>query len=135
MERVRPETLRESLAELLASGPHQGGGPSDVARMLLIAAPHRQALVQVFRTHLVRPMFDTIRRFVSYVDGFYGIARDEAETSAGARAVMSLFVGYFVTSMMLGDSGQDEAIVDAALATMGWTEPASRAQRPSCPSS
>ena len=35
------------------------------------------------------------------------------------RALFALFVGYFVSSMVLGDQ-PDEAIVDAALRVMGW---------------
>lgn len=124
MAQVRPETVRESLTELVASGPHRRGGPGGLAQMLLIATPHQGLLLQAFRTHVAHPMFDSICEFVPQVDGFYGIDRNATETRARARAVMSLFVGYFMTSMMLGEAGQDEAVVDAVLATMGWNEPA-----------
>jgi len=123
MAQVRPETVRESLTELVASGPHRRGGPGGVAQMLLVATPHQELLLKAFRTHVARPMFESICEFVPRVDGFYGIDRSAVETRARSRAVMSLFVGYFMTSMMLGEAGQDEAVVDAVLATMGWNEP------------
>jgi len=123
MAQVRPETVRESLTELVASGPHRRGGPGGVAQMLLVATPHQELLLKAFRTHVARPMFESICEFVPRVDGFYGIDRSAVETQARSRAVMSLFVGYFMTSMMLGEAGQDEAVVDAVLATMGWNEP------------
>ena len=124
MAQVRPETVRESLTELVASGPHRRGGPGGVAQMLLVATPHQELLLKAFRTHVARPMFESICEFVPRVDGFYGIDRSAVETQARSRAVMSLFVGYFMTSMMLGEAGQDEAVVDAVLATMGWNGPA-----------
>lgn len=120
MEQVRLGTLRESLSELIASNPHRHGGPGGIARMLVIATPHRPALLAAFRAHLARPMYVAIREFVPRVDGFYGITRSSEEADARSRAVMSLFVGYFMTSMMLGEAGCDEAIVDAVVATMGW---------------
>jgi AcrR family transcriptional regulator len=122
MALVRPESVRQSLTELVASGPHRRGGPGGVAQMLLVATPHQGLLLQAFRAHVARPMFESICEFVPRVDAFYGIERSAAETRARSRAVMSLFVGYFMTSMMLGESGQDEAVVDAVLATMGWED-------------
>lgn len=136
MSDVRPYNLRESLAGLIAGGPHNQGGPGDVVRTLVLSTPHQPTLLQAFREHVAKPMFAAMCEFVPRVDEAYGIVRSTAETEARSRAIMSLFVGYFMTSMMLGDAGQDGAIVDAVLAITGWDEqPASPAQRPSCPSS
>jgi len=124
MEDVRRETVRESLADVIASGPHRRGGPGGIARMLIVSTPHRPVLLEAFRSCLAQPMYVAIREFVPRVDAFYGITRDATEADGRARAIMSLLVGYFMTSMMLGEAGCDDAIVDAVMATMGWEAPA-----------
>ena len=69
-------------------------------------------------------MVETIRRFVPHVDTFFGIERTAEERDARVRAFMSLFVGYFMTSMFFEAPTDDDAIVDAMLAIMGWEQPA-----------
>jgi AcrR family transcriptional regulator len=124
MDRIRPEELRESLAELLESRrkPHGERSARPIIGMLLMAAPHNDSFRGDFREHIAVPMIHRLEELVPRVDAHFGIVRDPAETTGSVRAFMSLFVGSFMTAMLFDDSAgeQDEATVDAMLAIMGW---------------
>ena len=121
---VQPETLRESLTNLLHMRRQDASGTKNIMHTLMNAAPHNESLRDTFREKFGRAMVDNIRRFVPHVDAFFGIERTAEERDAKIRAFMSLFVGYFMTSMFFEAPTHDDAIVDAMLAIMGWEQPA-----------
>jgi AcrR family transcriptional regulator len=123
LSEVRPETLRESLGNLLHMRRQETSGTKNIMRTLMNAAPHNQALRTTFREGFGRPMVDNVRRFVPHVDSFFEIERSPDELDAKVRAFMSLFVGYFMTSMFFDAPTDDDAIVDAMLCIMGWEGP------------
>ena len=124
MDRVRPEALRESLAQLLESRRQPPGEQSarPIIGTLMMAAPHNDTFRSDFREHIALPMVARLEELVPRVDAHFGISRAPAEIAGPVRAFMSLFVGSFMTSMLLegGRGDQDEAVVDAMLAIMGW---------------
>lgn len=122
MAEVRRENLRGSLAELLAIGPHRRGTPGDIVRTLVLSTPHQPALLEAFRERVARPMLAAMCEFIPHVDESFGILRSAEDIEARSRVILSLFVGYFMTSMMLGGAHQDDAIIDAVLAITDWRE-------------
>jgi AcrR family transcriptional regulator len=124
MDRIRPEALRESLAQLLESRRQPPGELSarPIIGTLMMAAPHNDAFRGDFREHIALPMVRRLEEFVPRVDAHFGMTRTPEETAGPVRAFMSLFVGSFLTSMMFDDADgdQDDAVVDAMLAIMGW---------------
>jgi AcrR family transcriptional regulator len=125
LDGLEPETLHSALLELIrVRRAHKSGDGSakPIMAMLFAAAPHNAAFREVFRTHLARPMLDRLGAFVPRVDDYYGIERTPESLTSNLRAFLSLFVGYFMTGMMLELPDDDEAIVDAMMAIMGWEE-------------
>ena len=120
LEAFSVENLRESLTQLIHTRRTGASDTRNVMRTLMDAAPHNAALRETFKTKFGGPMVNNIREFIPRVDGAFGITRTADELEGKVRAFMSLFVGYFMTSMFFGDSSSDEAIVDAMLAIMGW---------------
>ena len=124
MDRIRPEALRESLGELLESRrkPHGERSARPIIGMLMMAAPHNDTFRGDFRDHIALPMVRRLEELVPRVDAYFGVSRTSEETVGPVRAFMSLFVGSFMTAMLFDDIGgeQDDAIVDAMLAIMGW---------------
>jgi len=119
---VQPNNLRVSLVNLLHMRREQGAVPGrNIMGTLVNAAPHNPTLKKTFREKFGRPMVDNVRGFIPHVDGFFGIQRTPKELEDKVRAFMSIFVGYFMTSMFF-ETRQDDAIVDAMLAIMGWTQ-------------
>jgi len=118
-----PTTLRESLLELVRTRRRhvpRNDAAKPVLLTLFSAAPHNPASREVFRTHLARPMLARVSAFVPRVDAYYGIERTQANLESSLRAFMGLFVGHFMTGMMLDLPDDDEGLVDAMMAVMGW---------------
>ena len=99
-------------------------GPGGVIHILFHAAPHSATLKGLFRAHLGRPMVEAVRSLIPRVDATYGIERTAEEVESLTRVFMSLFAGYFTTSLIFDHQPDDDAIVRALLAIMGWTPPA-----------
>ena len=100
-------------------GPNSGAG--DVLHILMHAAPHNATFIGLLRTHLGQPMAEALRSTIPRVDADFGIDRSAENLESQVRIFMSLFVGYFTTSLLLDSPPNDDAVVDAILAIMGWT--------------
>jgi AcrR family transcriptional regulator len=123
LDGVSPENLRESLLELVrARRRGHALGDRPVIATLLMAAPNNPACLDLFQAHLGRPMTERLGEIVGGLDRFFGIERSEAETAAKVRVFVSLFVGYHMTTKMLGDLGDDDALIDGMMAIMGWDQ-------------
>jgi len=124
---IDPARLHETLLALIMARPGHGsvdGGVKPVMRMLFTAAPHNATFREVVREHLAGPLLESLRAFVPRVDAYYGIERTAEDTTAHLRIFMSLLVGYVMTGMMFGAPDDDESVVGAMMAIMGWDAPA-----------
>ena len=92
--------------------------------VLFHAAPHSETFTGALREHFGQPLGRAVREMIPRVDAYFGIKRSSAELDARVRVFISLFVGYFNTSMLYDAPPNDDAIVDAIMAIMGWTAPA-----------
>lgn len=122
-ESLDPTAIHDSLIGIIEA--RRIHSPSDdsakpVMQTLFTAAPHNAAFREVFRTHVARPMVARLQAFVPRVDAHFGIERTPQEMASSLRAFVSLFVGYFMTGLMLELPDDDEAIVAAMMAIMGW---------------
>lgn len=123
LDTLDPATLHESLLamiELRRKHLPRGDGVKPVMRTLFTSAPHSPAFRKAFRAHLGRPMLARLESFVPRVDACHGITRTQEDLTAKVRAFVSLFVGYFMTGMMLDLPDDDVATVDALFSIMGW---------------
>jgi AcrR family transcriptional regulator len=106
------------------------GGAGAVMHILFHAAPHNETFTTAMRTHIGRPMVEGVRELIPRIDASYGIARAPDEVESLVRVFMSLFAGYFTTQLMFDHQPNDDAIVKALLAIMGWTPAAPDATQP-----
>jgi AcrR family transcriptional regulator len=116
---AQPPTGEIVGAETLAP-PALRSGAGGVLHMLFHAAPHNATFIGLLRAHLGTPMVEAVRATVPRVDAGFGIERSREELDAKVRVFMSLFAGYFTTSLLLDAPPNDAAIVDALLAIMSW---------------
>jgi AcrR family transcriptional regulator len=125
---IRPETVREQLFALIerrraitGEGSAAGTlGVGSVLPILLHAAPHNDRFVALLRTHVALPLSLAVRAAIPRIDEGFGITRPVAEVDGCVRVFMSVFVGYFSTSILFDAPPNDEAIVNALLGMMGW---------------
>jgi AcrR family transcriptional regulator len=97
-----------------------GASAGGVMHILFHAAPHNETFIGLLRAHLGAPMVGAVRQTIPRVDADFGIERTEEEVEAKVRVFMSLFAGYFTTSLLFDAPPNDDAIVEAMLAIMGW---------------
>jgi AcrR family transcriptional regulator len=116
---VRPETFRPQLLAAFADRRRAMRLYGPVIRTLLTAAAHNPEFLPEYRAELVLPLRGALDDKVAELDAAFGIDTDADDRSCRVRALMALFVGYFVTSVVLEDES-DEAIADAVVRVMGW---------------
>lgn len=128
MRRRKLEATEAAKAQL-AMATDKGGtvmgvaaqsGAGGIMHILFHAAPHNRHFVVLMREHLSGPMLAHIRALIPRVDADFGIERTPEELEGKLRVFISLFLGYFTTSLFFGAQPNDDAIVDAMLAIMGW---------------
>jgi AcrR family transcriptional regulator len=107
-------------ATVSADAPKLGAGAGGVMHVLFHAAPHNDTFIGLLRAHLGQPMVAAVRDAVPRIDSHFGITRTPAELESHLRVFMSLFAGYFTTSLLFDAPPNDDAIVDALVAIMGW---------------
>jgi len=98
-------------------------GAGGVMHILFHAAPHNEMFIGLLRSHLGQPMVAAVREAVPRVDAHFGIERTPEEVDSHVRVFMSLFAGYFTTTLLFDTPPNDDAIVEALIAIMGWVEP------------
>jgi AcrR family transcriptional regulator len=103
------------------AGTHGGAGA--VMHILFHAAPHNETFTTAMRVHIGRPMVEGVSELIPRIDAAYGIVREPGEIESLVRVFMSLFAGYFTTQLMFDHQPNDDAIVNALLAIMGWIPP------------
>ena len=95
-------------------------GVKPMMQTLFTSASHNPAFRSAFRENLGVPVIAALETFVPRVDAYYGIERTPADVKVKVRAFLSLFVGFFMTGMMLDLPDEDAATVDAMFAIMDW---------------
>ena len=103
-------------------GSAHAAGVGAVMHCLFHAAPHNDTFIALLRSHLGQPMVAAVREVVPRIDEHFGIERSPENLESHLRVVMSLFAGYFTTSLLFDAPTDDDAIVDALVAIMGWEE-------------
>jgi AcrR family transcriptional regulator len=93
-------TAAEPRSDSGGLGPRVGG----VMHVLFHAAPHNETFIGLFRAHLGKPLVQSIRELIPRVDRDFGIKRTAEELDSRVRVFMSLFAGYFTTSLLFDRS-------------------------------
>jgi len=120
---VRADTLRPQLIALLKNRREAVRFYGPMLRTILPAAAKNERFLEEYRTVMILPALAAITEKAAEIDTALGVADADTTRAGRVRALMSLIVGYFVSSFVLGDD-PDEAIVDAAIRVMGWEQPA-----------
>jgi len=123
LQTLDPATLHDSLLALIEVRRLHlpvGDGVKPIMRTLFTSAPHNPAFSEAFRVHLGRPLIAQLEVFIPRIDAHFGIERTPEELAAKVRAFISLFVGYFMTGMMLELPDDDAGTVEALFCVMGW---------------
>jgi len=119
IDHIRPETLRPQLIAAFADRRRTLRFYGPVLRTVLSAAAYNPAFMDEYRVSIVEPMRSRLLEKAAELDEAFTVPNADATREGRVRALMALFVGYFLSSFVLADE-PDEAIADAVLRVMGW---------------
>jgi len=119
IDHIRPETLRPQLIAAFADRRRALRFYGPVLRTVLSAAAYNPAFMDEYRVSIVEPMRSRLLEKAAELDEAFTVPNADATREGRVRALMALFVGYFLSSFVLADE-PDEAIADAVLRVMGW---------------
>lgn len=129
LDEVQPDNLSESLGALLRRRRDMVVSNRQLMGTIMNSAPHNPIVLEAFQEHFGRPMARHVSAMVPRIDAYFGIERSAEELESKVRVFMSLFIGYFMTAKFFSKPVDDEAIVEAMVAIMGWQD--SPAEEPS----
>ena len=119
LDGIRPESLRNQIAEALAGRRRAIEMFGPALRTLFTAAAHDARVLEEIRGLVVVPARERLATKVAELDAAYGIESDTASREERVRAFLSLFVGSLVTSVVIGYQ-PDAAMAGAVVRLMGW---------------
>lgn len=122
VESIDPHEVRPQMVEVLRDRRRQVQRIAPLVRMVLPALARNESFLAEYRNLIVLPARTRITEKAAQIDDALGVADADATRDGRVRALMSLMVGYMVSSFVLGDD-PDEVVVDAALRVMGWDGP------------
>lgn len=95
-----------------------------ILRTVLSASAHNPQFLGVYQSQIARPMTESLSAKVHELDAQYGLTFTAEETATRVRALVSMIVGYLVTSVVIGmeSDGSDAAIASAVLRVLGYPE-------------
>lgn len=92
---------------------------------ILASVVHHEMLLEQYRATVVMPLREKLTETVTRLDAQFGVTDAEADRATRVRALMSLLMGTFVTSMIAGDQ-PDGAAADAVMRVLRWDAHGSR---------
>lgn len=116
---IDPARLREQMLDVVRDRRSHLGFYAPLLRVVLPAAARHDRFLEEYRNVIVFPAREGLTEKAAEIDAALGVPGADATRNARVRALLSLLVGYMVSTFVIGDE-RDEAIVDAALRVMDW---------------
>jgi len=116
---IEAEGLRDQMIEVLRNRRRavQHFGP--LLRMILPAVARNPRFLEEWRTLIVFPVRAGLTEKAAELDDALDVPNADATRDGRVRSLMSLMIGYMMSSFVIGDD-PDDVVVDAALRVMGW---------------
>ena len=116
---LRPDALHAQLLSLFDNRRRALRLNAPMLRAVIPAAARNATFLDAFRSAIAEPVLARLAEKAIELDAAFDVPDADATREARVRALLSLVVGGFLSSMVLGDT-PDEAVADAALRVMGW---------------
>lgn len=119
IDALQPATLHEQFLGVFDDRRRALRLYSPLLRTMLPTVARDPEFLAVFRETIVQPVFVRISEKAVELDAAFQVPDADATREQRVRALFSLLIGTFMSSMMLGDK-PDEAVTQAALELMSW---------------
>jgi AcrR family transcriptional regulator len=119
IEGVGPEDLADQIAIIFADRRRAFACYAPLLRTIAAASAHNPRFLTEYRRMIIDPMRERLSLKARELDEAFGVGDADATRDARVRALMALFIGYFVSTLVLADE-PDRAVADAVLRVMQW---------------
>lgn len=122
IDTATPQNVREIFEALIADRQAAFSKHMPLVQTIMVASMHNPAFMTSYRAAIVRPLTDRVAEVIVLMDEHFGTSVPANELPARVRLLMSLFVGYFITSFAIdGDTATPGEIM---MRGMGWEKSA-----------
>lgn len=121
LDEIRADGLREQMLATLRERRQAVRFFGPLLRIILPAAARNERLLAEYRATIIFPVREKLVEKSAEIDAAFDVPQASETRDERVRALLSLVVGYMISSFVLADE-PDEAIVDAALRVMCWSE-------------
>lgn len=116
---LRPQALREQLTAAFADRRRAVRTYAPVLRTVFATVAHNPRFLDALRAELVGPVTRRLAEKATELDAAFEVPDAEMTRAARVRSLMAMFVGYFVSSIVIGDE-VDDYIAEVCIRIMGW---------------
>ncbi|MDO9557707.1 MAG: helix-turn-helix domain-containing protein [Coriobacteriia bacterium] len=118
LDSATPGNIAETLEAVFTNRTRAARTYLPVIRTVIVASLHNQAFRTAYRQNVSDPIFARLERLVPAVDAYYGIDASAEETAERVRALISVFVGQFITAFVFDD--EPMPLTETFMRVMGW---------------
>jgi len=119
VDSIHADGLREQMIAVLKDRRQAIHRFGPLLRMILPAIARNEQFLDEYRALIVRPARAKITAKAAEIDAALAVPDSDATRDGRVRGLLSLMIGYLVSSFVIGDD-PDEVVVDAALRVMRW---------------
>jgi len=116
---IHADRLRDQMIAVLKDRRQTIHRFGPLLRMILPAVARNEQFLEEYRNLIVLPARAKITEKAAEIDAALRVPDADATRDGRVRALLSLVVGYMVSSFVIGDD-PDAVVVDAALRVMRW---------------
>jgi len=120
IDQLSPEHIAEQLPAVFDDRRRAVRRYDRLFRAVLPTVVRNPGFVGEFREGIAFPVREKLLEKAVEIDAYYQVIDADKTRDARVRVLMALFVGTFMTSLVLADEPDRDA-ADAALTLMGWT--------------
>lgn len=120
IDQLSPEGISDQLPAVFADRRRAVRRYERLFRAVLPTVVRNPSFVGEFRDGIAFPVREKLTEKAVEIDAYHQVVDAERTRDSRVRILMALFVGTFMTSLVLADEPDRDA-ADAALALMGWT--------------
>lgn len=110
------EVLNAAAADRAARLPDYG----PIIQTAMVAAVHNPEFLEIYRASIIKPIIARVTELVRRIDAESGRDADADALPERVHMLASVFVGYFVTGMLMGATRM--SVADSIVRVMGWDE-------------
>lgn len=118
IDNANAQNLRATLDTIVEERRAALGRYVPVIQTAMVATVHNPEFLDVYRATIITPVLEKVAALVIRIDDELDVYSPQQGVAVRVRMFVSVFVGYFMTSMFIEDA--EMPVTEAILNVMGW---------------